>query len=163
VGASRVEADKLDVARRALDAAASSACEFLLPADVVVAPEPVAGAPKETVAADAMPAAGMGLDIGPQTIVAYRERIVAAGTVFWNGPMGLFEIADFADGTRTVAEAVASCPGVTVTGGGDTVSALRAFGLEGKVTHVSTGGGASMEFLEGRPLPGVEALLDAGE
>jgi phosphoglycerate kinase len=163
VGASLVEADKLDVARRALDAAASSACEFLLPADVVVAPEPVAGAPKETVAADAMPAAGMGLDIGPQTIVAYRERIVAAGTVFWNGPMGLFEIADFADGTRTVAEAVASCPGVTVTGGGDTVSALRAFGLEGKVTHVSTGGGASMEFLEGRPLPGVEALLDAGE
>ena len=163
VGASLVEADKLDVARRALDAAASSACEFLLPADVVVAPEPVAGAPKETVAADAMPAAGMGLDIGPQTIAAYRERIVAAGTVFWNGPMGLFEIADFADGTRTVAEAVASCPGVTVTGGGDTVSALRAFGLEGKVTHVSTGGGASMEFLEGRPLPGVEALLDAGE
>ena len=94
VGASLVEADKLDVARRALDAAASSACEFLLPADVVVAPEPVAGAPKETVAADAMPAAGMGLDIGPQTIVAYRERIVAAGTVFWNGPMGLFEIAE---------------------------------------------------------------------
>jgi phosphoglycerate kinase len=163
VGASLVEADKLDVARQALDAAASSACEFLLPADVVVAPEPVAGASKETVAADGMPGDRMGLDIGRQTIAAYRERIAAAGTVFWNGPMGLFEIADFADGTRAVAEAVASCPGITVTGGGDTVSALRAFGLERSITHVSTGGGASMEFLEGRPLPGVEALLDARE
>ncbi len=163
VGTSLVEADKLDVARQALDAAAASACEFLLPVDVVVAPEPVAGAPKETVTADAIPADRMGLDIGPQTVAAYTERIAAAGTVFWNGPMGLFETPDFADGTRAVAEAVASCAGITVTGGGDTVSALRAFGLEEKVTHVSTGGGASMEFLEGRPLPGVEALLDARE
>jgi len=161
VGASLVEADKLDVARRALDAVASSACEFLLPVDVVVAPEPVAGAPSETVAADAIPDGRMGLDIGPRTIGAYRERIAAAGTVFWNGPMGLFEVADFAAGTRAVAEAVAGCPGITVTGGGDTVSALRAFGLQERITHVSTGGGASMEFLEGRPLPGVEALLDA--
>ncbi|HJW75556.1 MAG TPA: phosphoglycerate kinase, partial [Thermoleophilia bacterium] len=163
VGTSLVEADKLDVARQALDAAASSACEFLLPADVVVAPEPAAGAPRKTVAADGMPAGLMGLDIGPESVAAYTRRIAAAGSVFWNGPMGLFEIGDFAAGTRGVAEAVADCSGVTVTGGGDTVSALRTFGLEEKVTHVSTGGGASMEFLEGRSLPGVEALLDAGE
>jgi phosphoglycerate kinase len=160
VGTSLVEAGKLRVARQALDAVASSACEFLLPADVVVAPEPVAGASSDTVPTDAMPAGRMGLDIGPQTIAAYTRRIYAAGTVFWNGPMGLFEVDDFAAGTRAVAEAVAGCTGVTVTGGGDTVRALRAFGLEEKVTHVSTGGGASMEFLEGRDLPGVAALLD---
>jgi phosphoglycerate kinase len=137
VGTSKLEADKLDVARQALDAAA------------------------ETVSVDAMPPDRMGLDIGPETIVRYTDRITGAGTVFWNGPMGLFEIADFANGTRDVAEAVAGCPGVTVAGGGDTVSALRTFGLEDMVTHVSTGGGASMEFLEGCPLPGVVALLDA--
>ena len=105
VGASLVEADKLDVARQALDAAASSACEFLLPVDVVVAPEPAAGAPRETVAADAMPG-DHGVSTSAADDVAYPERITAAGTVFWNGPMGLFEIADFADGTRAVAEAV---------------------------------------------------------
>jgi phosphoglycerate kinase len=161
VGTSKLEADKLDVARQALDAAASSACEFLLPHDVVVAGEAAAGAAAETVSVDAMPPDRMGLDIGPETIVRYTDRITGAGTVFWNGPMGLFEIADFANGTRDVAEAVAGCPGVTVAGGGDTVSALRTFGLEDMVTHVSTGGGASMEFLEGCPLPGVVALLDA--
>ena len=161
VGRSKLEEDKLDVARQALDAAASSACEFLLPRDVVVAAEPAAGAAARTVVADAIPPDEMGLDIGPATVVTFAERITAAGAVFWNGPMGLFEIDEFADGTRAVGEAVAACPGTSVVGGGDTVSAVRRFGLEQKITHVSTGGGASMEFLEGRPLPGVEALLDA--
>jgi phosphoglycerate kinase len=160
VGHSKLEEDKLDVARQALAAAAASACEFLLPSDIVVAAEARAGADRRTVAVDAIPAEQVGLDVGSATVAEFTRRITAAGTVFWNGPMGLFEIDDFALGTRAVAEAMAACPGVSVVGGGDTVSALRRFGLEGKMTHVSTGGGASMEFLEGRPLPGVEALLE---
>jgi len=160
VGHSKLEEDKLDVARQALAAAAASACEFLLPSDIVVAAEARAGADRRTVAVDAIPAEQIGLDVGSATVAEFTRRITAAGTVFWNGPMGLFEIDDFALGTRAVAEAMAACPGVSVVGGGDTVSALRRFGLEGKMTHVSTGGGASMEFLEGRPLPGVEALLE---
>jgi phosphoglycerate kinase len=161
VGRSRVEEGLADVAGRLLAAAASSSCDFVLPTDIVVAAEPTATAPRQVVDAAAIPAAEMGLDIGPATAAAFAERLRAAGTVFWNGPMGLFEVAEFASGTRTVGEAVAACPGVSVVGGGDTVSAVRAFGLEGRITHVSTGGGASMEFLEGRKLPGVEALLDA--
>lgn len=161
VGRSRVEEGLADVAGRLLAAAASSSCDFVLPTDIVVAAEPTATAPRQVVDAAAIPAAEMGLDIGPATAAAFAERLRAAGTVFWNGPMGLFEVVEFASGTRTVGEAVAACPGVSVVGGGDTVSAVRAFGLEDRITHVSTGGGASMEFLEGRKLPGVEALLDA--
>ena len=161
VGRSKVEEGTSEVAAKALTAAAGSSCEFALPTDVVVAPGPDEPAERRVVAADAIGPDEMGLDIGPATAAAFAARLRAAGTVFWNGPMGLFEVADFSTGTRTVAEAVAACPGVTVVGGGDTVSALRAFGLEGRITHVSTGGGASMEFLEGRALPGVEALLDA--
>jgi phosphoglycerate kinase len=161
VGRSKVEEGLADVAGRLLAAAASSSCDFVLPTDIVVAAEPTAAAPRQVVDAAAIPAAEMGLDIGPATAAAFAARLRAAGTVFWNGPMGLFEVAEFASGTRTVGEAVAACPGVSVVGGGDTVSAVRAFGLEGRITHVSTGGGASMEFLEGRKLPGVEALLDA--
>jgi phosphoglycerate kinase len=161
VGRSKVEEGLADVAGRLLAAAASSSCDFVLPIDIVVAAEPTATAPRQVVDAAAIPAAEMGLDIGPATAAAFAERLRAAGTVFWNGPMGLFEVAEFASGTRAVGEAVAACPGVSVVGGGDTVSAVRAFGLEDRITHVSTGGGASMEFLEGRKLPGVEALLDA--
>ncbi len=161
VGRSKVEEDKVGVAADILAKAADASCELVLPADVVVAAEAAAGAERQTVAAAAMPADRMGLDIGPRTAADFAARIRIAGTVFWNGPMGLFEIHDFAAGTRIVGEAVADCPGTTVVGGGDTVAAVRAFGLEDRITHVSTGGGAAMELLEGRTLPGVAALLDA--
>jgi len=133
---------------------------FELPVDIVVAPAAEAGAPSTVVAADAMPVDQMGLDIGPATAAAFAARIAGARTVFWNGPMGLFEIEDFAAGTRTVGEAVAAGDAVSVVGGGDTVRAVRRFGLEGRITHVSTGGGAALEFLEGKALPGVVVLMD---
>ena len=160
VGTSRLEADKGDVAASIAARARVSRCAFELPADIVVAPAPEAGAPAEVVLAGQMPADRMGLDIGPATIAAFRQQIAGAGTIFWNGPMGLFEIDAFAAGTRAVGEAIAASGAVTVVGGGDTVSAVRRFGLEDRITHVSTGGGASMEFIEGKALPGVAALLD---
>ncbi len=160
VGTSRFEADKLDLAAGIAAGAQAGRAAFELPDDVVVAPAPEAGAPSRVVPAGAMPADEMGLDIGPATIADFAARLGGAGTIFWNGPMGLFEIEDFAAGTRAVGEAIAASGAVTVAGGGDTVSALRRFGLEDRLTHVSTGGGASMEFVEGKALPGVEALLD---
>ena len=125
---------------------------------MVVAPQFSADAPATVVATDAIPADQMGLDIGPATARAYAEAISGAATILWNGPMGAFELDPFSDGTRTVAEAVAGADGLTVVGGGDSVAALNRFGLEDSVDWVSTGGGASLELLEGRSLPGVEAL-----
>src|SRR6185369_16560627 len=110
-----------------------------------------------------VPDGWMGLDVGPRTAEVYAKAIADAGTVLWNGPMGAFEMEPFAGGTRTVAEAVAAASGTTVVGGGDSVAALNQFGLDDKVDWVSTGGGASLELLEGKKLPGVEALLDAEE
>lgn len=160
VGASRFEADRLEVAAAIAARAQAGACAFELPADIVVASAPEAGAQKAVVPADGMPAGLMGLDIGPATRASFAARVAGAGTIFWNGPMGLFEVDDFAAGTRAVGEAIAASGAVTVVGGGDTVSAVRRFGLEGGITHISTGGGASMEYIEGRELPGVLALLD---
>jgi len=160
VGTSLVDEEGLDAAAAIAAKAQREDRVFELPVDIVVAPAAEAGAPSTVVAADAMPVDQMGLDIGPATAAAFAARIAGARTVFWNGPMGLFEIEDFAAGTRTVGEAVAAGDAVSVVGGGDTVRAVRRFGLEGRITHVSTGGGAALEFLEGKALPGVGVLMD---
>jgi phosphoglycerate kinase len=160
-GDSLVEEEGVELARRALEKAERSRCKLLLPLDLVLGDSFDAGAERRVVEGTDVPAGWMGLDIGPRTAEAYAEEVSRAGTVFWNGPMGAFELAPFADGTRTVAEAVAAAPGTTVVGGGDSGAALADFGLADKVDHLSTGGGASLELLEGKDLPGVEALDDA--
>ena len=152
------DADGQEIARRAVAKAAETGCALLLPVDVVAADAFSADAATRTEPADAISAGWMGLDIGPETAALYVERIASARTVLWNGPMGAFEMAPFAAGTRAVAEAVAGCGGTTVVGGGDSVAAITQFGFADRVTHVSTGGGASLELLEGRVLPGVAAI-----
>jgi phosphoglycerate kinase len=156
VGKSKIESDKLVLAKSVLDTAAARNVRILLPTDHVVASEF-----KETATATITSTIGegaMGLDIGPQTRAAYAEALKGAGTVLWNGPMGVFEWAAFAEGTNAVARAVATCGGFTVVGGGDSVAALNQAGLADKISHVSTGGGASLELLEGQKLPGLVAL-----
>lgn len=146
------------IALRARAKAAETGCELLLPTDVVAADAFSATAATQITPADAVPAGWMGLDVGPATVALYADRIRSARTVLWNGPMGAFEMAPYAEGTRAVAEAVAACAGTTVVGGGDSVAAITQFGFADRVTHVSTGGGASLELLEGRELPGVAAI-----
>jgi phosphoglycerate kinase len=148
----------VELARRALAAAEGGSCRLELPRDLVIGDRFDAGAERRVLDGVDVPDGWMGLDIGPRTAEDYSREIAAAGTAFWNGPMGAFELEPFADGTRALAEAVAAAPGVTVVGGGDSVAALRRFGLSDRVTHISTGGGASLELLEGKALPGVEAL-----
>ena len=160
-GDSLVEEQGVKLAEEALARAEDSQCELLLPVDLVLGRSFDADTERRESDAVEVPDGWMGLDVGPRTAAAYAERIAAAGTVLWNGPMGAFELAPFAAGTRTVAEAVAAAPGTTVVGGGDSVAALNEFGLAEKVDWVSTGGGASLELLEGKKLPGVEALRDA--
>ncbi len=158
VGTSRVESDQVETVARLVAAARDRGIEVLLPSDVVVAPAFEEDAPTTVVDVSEIPSDQMGLDIGPRTADAYATVIAGAGSVFWNGPMGVFEWAAFAGGTRTVAEAIASAGGFTVVGGGDSAAAIRSFGLDDHVDHVSTGGGASLELLEGKELPGVVAL-----
>ncbi len=158
VGASRVEADQVDTVRRLVADARERGVTVHLPTDVVVAPSFAEDAPATAVPVAEMPDDQMGLDVGPATAEAYANAIRDAGAVFWNGPMGVFEWEAFAHGTRAVAEAMADADGFTVVGGGDSAAAIRAFGLADAVDHVSTGGGASLELLEGRVLPGVSAL-----
>lgn len=161
VGRSLLEEDKIGLAGELLAAAAARGMALLVPEDVVVAKEATAEAPRQTVGVDEIPAEAMVCDIGPATAAKYAAVIAGARTVVWNGPMGIFEIEPFAAGTRRIAEAVAACPGLTVVGGGDSVAAVEQMGLAERISHLSTGGGASLEFLEGRTLPGVAALLDA--
>jgi phosphoglycerate kinase len=154
VGASLCADEDIVLARRLLEAGA----ELKLPLDLVIADRLAADATVSELDSVDVPDGMMGLDIGPRTAQAYAGSIARAGTVFWNGPMGAFEIEPFAAGTRAVAQAVTDAPGVTVVGGGDSAAALARFGLADRVTHLSTGGGASLELIEGKVLPGVEAL-----
>ncbi|HUH81133.1 MAG TPA: phosphoglycerate kinase [Solirubrobacteraceae bacterium] len=163
VGSSLCAPADVEHAARALEHAdrpGTAAIE--LPLDLVIARELSAEAERRVLDGVDVPAGWMGLDIGPRTVAAYAQRLAGAGTVFWNGPMGAFEVEPFAAGTRGVAEAVASSPALTVVGGGDSVAALRGLGLQDAVDHVSTGGGATLELIEGRTLPGVAALQGAG-
>ncbi len=160
VGRSLVEPDRYEEVRAAFAKAGERGVPIVLPDDVVAATDPKADAPRETVPADRIPSDMIGLDIGPRTVEAFGRALADAKTVLWNGPMGMFELPPFAAGTRGVAEAVAAAPAFTVAGGGDSVAALRALGLADSVDHLSTGGGASLEFIEGRELPGIAILME---
>ncbi len=160
VGASLVEEDKLDEVRDALATARSRGVPVHLPVDVVAAPAIDADAPTEIVAADGVPEGLMGLDIGPASVAAFTEALAGAGSILWNGPMGVFELEPFAGGTRAVAQACAASRAFTVVGGGDSLAAIRREGPADRFDHLSTGGGASLEYLEGRRLPGLAILED---
>jgi phosphoglycerate kinase len=160
VGKSLVEADKLDVARKVMAAAKSRGVRFHLPVDHVLANRFAPDAKTKVVEGDEpFPAEWMALDIGPKTVDIFAREIAEAGTIVWNGPMGVFEMPAFAHGTVAIAELVAgNRDAVSIVGGGDSVSAIKQAGVADRITHISTGGGASLEFLEGKVLPGVEAL-----
>jgi phosphoglycerate kinase len=158
VGGSLLEADQVDTCRRLL---AEAGERLVLPVDVVCAPRFSAEAPTTTVPVEEIPGDQMGLDVGPRTVSLFTERLAGSRTVFWNGPMGVFELAPFQAGTRGVAQAVAAVGGLSVVGGGDSAAAVRQLGLEeAAYGHISTGGGASLEYLEGRELPGLTVLED---
>ena len=159
VGTSLLQDDQVDLARGYLDLAARAGAKIVLPSDLIAAAELTADAPHEVVAADAIPADRMGLDIGPESARLFAARIRGAGTVFWNGPMGVFELAPYAAGTRAIASALVSGEAFSVVGGGDTGAATRALGFrDNAFGYVSTGGGASLEFIQGKTLPGLVVL-----
>jgi phosphoglycerate kinase len=159
VGTSLLEADHIESCKEVLARAAERGVELVLPTDIVVAAQFAPDSPPTVVAADAIPAGHMGLDIGPASRDLFASKLADAKTVFWNGPMGVFEFPAFAAGTRAVAEALTKLDGLTVVGGGDSAAAVRSFGLdESSFGHISTGGGASLEYLEGKTLPGLTAL-----
>ena len=157
IGDSLVEDDYLEEAKRLMDEAGD---RLVLPVDVVVADAMEEGAESQTVPVDGIPSGTMGLDIGPETVDLFEKHISGASTIFWNGPMGVFEIDAFARGTEGVARAVADSGATSVVGGGDSVAAVNKLGLEGEMSHISTGGGASLEYVEGKELPGVAVLPD---
>ena len=162
IGKSLCETEKLDFAAKMLEEAKALGVKILLPVDAIVAPELKADAPAKAVKADAIPQDEMGLDIGPETADLFAKEILAAKTVLWNGPMGVFEMPAFAKGTEAVAKALAGATAngaLTVVGGGDSAAAIALFKMEDKVSHVSTGGGASLEFFEGKSLPGIEPYV----
>jgi len=160
IGNSLLEEDKIELALSLLDKAKENNVEIILPIDVVIADEIDANAETEVVDIDSIPAGKEALDIGPKTAELFAQKIRDARTVVWNGPMGVFEVKPFAEGTFTVAKALTECPGVTIVGGGDSALAVEQAGYKDKITHVSTGGGASLEFLEGKTLPGIDAIED---
>jgi phosphoglycerate kinase len=160
IGTSLLEADKLEVAKEILNQARAKGITFLLPMDHVIAEKPDAAAATRIVDSPAMPAGWMGLDIGPKAREAFGKIIRGAKTVVWNGPMGVFELAPFAEGTVAIARAIAASGATSIVGGGDSVAAVAQAGVTDKMTHISTGGGASLEFLEGIELPGVAALTE---
>ena len=157
IGNSLVEDDYLEEAKRLMEEAGD---RLVLPVDVVVAEAMEEDAESETVPVDGIPAGKMGLDIGPKTVDLFSEHISGASTIFWNGPMGVFEIDAFAKGTEGVARAVAESGATSVVGGGDSVAAVNKLGLEDRMSHISTGGGASLEYVEGKELPGIAVLPD---
>ncbi len=164
IGTSLLEAEKVDLAKQLLEKFEATGQKYLLPVDVVIASEFANDSPSEVVAIDKIPADKMGLDIGPKSRELFAAAIKESKTIVWNGPMGVFEMENFAKGTNAIAQALVDATengAITVIGGGDSAAAIAQAGLEDKVSHVSTGGGASLEFLEGKPLPGVVALNNA--
>ncbi len=160
IGASLFDEESFETAKSLLADMEKSGKRVILPTDVVVADKFEAGANTKTVPVNGIPAGWLGVDIGPETLATVREEILKAQTVVWNGPVGVFEIEDFAKGTLGVAEALAESQAITIIGGGDSAAAILKFNLKDKMSHISTGGGASLEFLEGKKLPGIEALDD---
>jgi len=159
IGNSKLEKDKLDVARSILEKAAAIKKEIILPVDNIVVDKIDPKAATEIVGED-IPEGKIAVDIGPKSTALFNDKLKSAKTIVWNGPLGIFEMPVFANGTKKVAEFISTLGAVTIIGGGDTASAMAAFGLENKMTHISTGGGASLEFLEGKTLPGIAALSE---
>jgi phosphoglycerate kinase len=161
IGESILDNEKVDLAKELMQQAEAKGVRMLMTEDVVVVREFAAGAEHKTVKVTEIPADWQGVDIGPETVAQFAGEIAKAKTVVWNGPMGVFEMKPFDKGTRAIAEAIANCHGTTIVGGGDSAAAVEQMGFSDKITHVSTGGGASLEFLEGIELPGVKVLQDA--
>lgn len=160
IGKSLLEEDKMDLSLELIEKAKANGVEILLPVDVVIADKIEAGVDTEIVDINNIPEDKEALDIGPKTAEIFAEKIKNAKTVVWNGPMGVFEIKEFSNGTNEVAKALSDSDAVTIVGGGDSALAIEMAGLKDKITHVSTGGGASLEFLEGKDLPGISAIED---
>jgi phosphoglycerate kinase len=159
-GNSLVEKDKVNMAKNLLDQAKKKGKDVILPEDNIIVENVAAGSPTKTVGRDEIVDGWEGVDVGPKTIATIKEKIGQAETIFWNGPLGIFEIVDFANGTMEIAHAVAAAKATTIVGGGDSVAAVNIAQVADKISHISTGGGASLEFIEGKELPGVAALSD---